>query len=64
VAITGIAGPEGGTPTKPVGLVHFAAGTPLAERARRIVFPLDRAGVQEIAANYALYTLWTLLREP
>ena len=39
VAVTGIAGPDGGTPEKPVGLVHFAAGRPDgpdASRARRV----------------------------
>jgi len=64
VAITGIAGPDGGTPEKPVGLVHVAAATPEAEAARRIHFPLDRASVMELSANYALYTLWTLLGGP
>ncbi len=40
VAITGVAGPTGGTPQKPVGLVHFAA----ASRAGRLTHRERRYG--------------------
>ena len=47
IAVTGIAGPAGATPTKPVGLVHLAC----TRRGRltlheRHVFPGDRAAVR------------------
>ncbi len=54
VAITGIAGPTGGSEDKPVGTVHVAARTPAGGRHRRFRFPGDRAIVREFAANYAL----------
>ena len=57
VAVTGIAGPGGATPTKPVGLVHLAAarkGGPILEV--RAVFPGDRQAVrhQSVLAAFAL----------
>jgi nicotinamide-nucleotide amidase len=55
VAVTGIAGPSGGTPDKPVGLVCFAwarrGGVPEARTAR---FAGDRAAVREGAVAAAL----------
>lgn len=55
VAITGIAGPAGGSPGKPVGLVHIAAarraGPTLHERH---VFAGDRQAVREASALRAL----------
>lgn len=40
VSVTGIAGPDGGTPEKPVGLVHFAA----ASRSGKLVHAEKRYG--------------------
>ncbi|HIJ00973.1 MAG TPA: CinA family protein [Candidatus Methanomethylophilaceae archaeon] len=54
LAITGIAGPGGGTETKPVGLVHMAAtdGKLLVTERRR--FPGERNEVRNAAAQAAL----------
>lgn len=55
VAVTGIAGPTGGSSEKPVGLVHFATGrrggTTLDERH---IFPGDRDAVRHATALHAL----------
>jgi nicotinamide-nucleotide amidase len=55
VAITGVAGPTGGTPDKPVGMVCFA----WARRDGAVVastrhFPGDRAAVRNAAVGVAL----------
>lgn len=65
VAVTGIAGPGGGGPGRPVGLVHMAAAVrrPDADDAAvihaRHVFPGDRAAVRDATVVAAL----TLLKE-
>jgi nicotinamide-nucleotide amidase len=56
VAVTGIAGPGGATPAKPVGLVHFAlaaTGRPTRHLERRYG-DLGRAVVRECAVGDAL----------
>ncbi|HEX7006243.1 MAG TPA: nicotinamide-nucleotide amidohydrolase family protein [Alphaproteobacteria bacterium] len=60
VSITGIAGPGGATPSKPVGLVHLAVarrGRPT--RHERHVFSGDRAAIREAAVARALDLLAT-----
>jgi nicotinamide-nucleotide amidase len=54
VAVTGIAGPTGGTPEKPVGMVVVAAVTPTDRRCRTFRFFGDRAQVKFQASQAAL----------
>jgi nicotinamide-nucleotide amidase len=63
VAVTGIAGPDGGTPEKPVGLVHFAAGRPDGPmHHERVVFgDLGRAEVRRRAVERVLSLLRSLV---
>ena len=61
VSVTGIAGPGGGTPEKPVGLVFVHAGSPEDETAVRIQLPGDRDAVRARATATALHLLRRLL---
>ncbi len=61
VAVTGIAGPDGGTEEKPVGLVLIHAVGPDAEKSRHIELPGDRETVRSRATVAALHLVRKLL---
>ncbi len=61
VGITGIAGPDGGSAEKPVGLVHICVTGQGRTVARRIVLPGNRADVRARAVVVALHLLRELL---
>lgn len=54
VGVTGIAGPEGGTPEKPVGLVYIALASGDKVFCQRHIFPGQRTGIRAGATNAAL----------
>lgn len=63
LAVSGIAGPSGGTPEKPVGLVWLAwARRGAATQTAMHRFPGDRAAVRQAAACAALEGLLALLK--
>lgn len=63
ISVTGIAGPDGGTPQKPVGTVCLAYGTPEALESARVHLRGERAAVKERAAKEALRRLLIWLKE-
>jgi len=58
IAVSGIAGPEGGSDEKPVGTVWIAVASKEKVEAKKLLFPLDRQKNILLSTNYALYYLW------
>ena len=54
VSLTGIAGPDGGSAEKPVGLVWFGLATVAGTRTEKAIFAGDRATVRAAAVTHAL----------
>ncbi len=63
VAVTGVAGPGGGTPEKPVGLVYVCAQTPEAGGALEFSFPADRESIRRRATAAGLHLVRRLLTQ-
>jgi nicotinamide-nucleotide amidase len=61
VGITGVAGPDGGTPDKPVGLVHISVRSNAGTVDRRVVLPGSRADIRGRAVVIAMHLIRTLL---
>ncbi|CAN5712740.1 CinA family protein [soil metagenome] len=62
VAVTGVAGPGGGSPDKPVGTVWFGWSVGGQIRSERRQFDGDRAEVRAATVQHALQTLVLLLQ--
>jgi len=61
LAVTGVAGPGGGTPESPVGLVFLHAAGPEGERTVEFSFPGDRQAIRARTAVAALHLVRRLL---
>jgi nicotinamide-nucleotide amidase len=63
VAVTGVAGPGGGTAEKPVGLVYLHAEGPDGSLARELNLTGERVAIRQRAAVAALHLVRTLLAQ-
>jgi nicotinamide-nucleotide amidase len=54
LATTGVAGPSGGSPEKPVGTVYIALAAPRETIVKKFFFPTDRETFKQLTAQAAL----------
>lgn len=64
IAVTGIAGPDGGSPQKPVGTVCFGWANQHVCRTETLIFTGDRQSIRSQAVTHALTGLLSLLSDP
>jgi nicotinamide-nucleotide amidase len=61
IAVSGVAGPDGGTPEKPVGTVFIAVTGKDVREVRELHWPATREQVRLVSAYQALHLLYKLL---
>lgn len=61
LSVSGVAGPDGGSESKPVGLIYHALATPEGTRIIRNTYSQDRLRNKTRAAKQAAYLLWLSL---
>jgi len=62
IAVSGIAGPTGGTAFKPVGTVYIGIQTPTEQKVYHSLFHGDRESVQEQSVHFAIEKLAEMLK--
>lgn len=62
VAVSGVAGPGGGSKEKPVGTVHIAVSGPAGTEARAVFWPGEREDIRRLSAATALHMLLRAVR--